>query len=122
MNKIAPCLVSPALKRTGHYGDVLPDDVGLAQIRLDWHVCPRVPQDVLYEAMNRDDWTWRSLPAGIAQTGARALSSTACDTAIFLDDSIKECHGKKMPGISGHFDHTRGRNVMGWQSTFTSIV
>lgn len=72
-------------------------------------------KDVLYEAMNREDWNWRSLHAGIAQKAARALNSAACGTALILDDSIKERHGKKMPGISSHFDHTTGRKVMGQQ-------
>ena len=30
-----------------------------------------------------------------------------------LDDSIKARYGKKMPGVSSHFDHTSGRKVMG---------
>ena len=32
-----------------------------------------------------------------------------------MDDSIKVRHGKKMPGVSSHFDHTAGRKVMGQQ-------
>jgi SRSO17 transposase len=32
-----------------------------------------------------------------------------------LDDSIQVRHGKKMPGVSSHFDHTSGRHVMGQQ-------
>jgi hypothetical protein len=35
--------------------------------------------------------------------------------AFVLDDSIKIRHGKKMPGVSSHFDHTLGRPVMGQQ-------
>jgi hypothetical protein len=35
--------------------------------------------------------------------------------AFVLDDSIKIRHGKKMPGVSSHFDHTLGRSVMGQQ-------
>jgi hypothetical protein len=34
--------------------------------------------------------------------------------AFVLDDSIKIRSGKKMPGVSSHFDHT-GRHVMGQQ-------
>ena len=72
-------------------------------------------KDVLYEAMNREDWNWRSLHAGIAHKAAQALNSATTGTAFILDDSIKEHHGKKMPGISSHFDHTTGRKVMGQQ-------
>jgi hypothetical protein len=47
--------------------------------------------------------------------------------AFVLDDSIKIRHGKKMPGVSSHFDHTLGRSVMGqafvdWQSSIWLIV
>ncbi|TXL02473.1 hypothetical protein BMR09_16825, partial [Methylococcaceae bacterium CS3] len=35
--------------------------------------------------------------------------------AFVLDDSIKIRHGKKMPGVSSHFDHTLGCSVMGQQ-------
>ena len=37
------------------------------------------------------------------------------DQAFVLDDSIKQRSGKKMPGVSSHFDHTTGRSVMGQQ-------
>ncbi|MCU7879442.1 MAG: transposase [Candidatus Thiodiazotropha sp. (ex Lucinoma aequizonata)] len=32
-----------------------------------------------------------------------------------MDDSIKTRCGKKMEGISSHFDHVTGRHVMGQQ-------
>jgi hypothetical protein len=32
--------------------------------------------------------------------------------AFVLDDSIKIRHGKKMHGVSSHFDHTLGRSVI----------
>ncbi|QCW82647.1 hypothetical protein EQU24_10670 [Methylotuvimicrobium buryatense] len=35
--------------------------------------------------------------------------------ALVLDDSIQQRFGKKMPGVSSHFDHTTGRHVMGQQ-------
>jgi SRSO17 transposase len=34
---------------------------------------------------------------------------------LLLDDSIQVRHGKKMPGVSSHFDHTSGRHVIGQQ-------
>lgn len=36
-------------------------------------------------------------------------------TAFVLDDTIKIRSGKKMPGVSSHFDHTTARHVMGQQ-------
>jgi SRSO17 transposase len=36
-------------------------------------------------------------------------------SAFVLDDTIKIRSGKKMPGVSSHFDHTTGRHVMGQQ-------
>lgn len=35
--------------------------------------------------------------------------------AYVVDDSVLQRFGKKMPGISSHFDHTFGRHVMGQQ-------
>jgi hypothetical protein len=32
-----------------------------------------------------------------------------------VDDSVVQRFGKKMPGISSHFDHTSGRHMMGQQ-------
>jgi hypothetical protein len=51
-------------------------------------------------------------PSGDYQP-SRSLSKSA--KAFVLDDSIKIRHGKKMPGVSSHFDHTLGRSVMGQQ-------
>jgi SRSO17 transposase len=35
--------------------------------------------------------------------------------AYVVDDSVLQRFGKKMPGLSSHFDHTFGRHVMGQQ-------
>ncbi|MCU7911186.1 MAG: transposase [Candidatus Thiodiazotropha sp. (ex Lucinoma aequizonata)] len=35
--------------------------------------------------------------------------------AFVLDDSIKTRCGKKIEGVSSHFDHVMGRHVMGQQ-------
>ena len=72
-------------------------------------------KDVLYEAMNREDWNWRGLHFKVARKAVLQMNSPASTTAFVLDDSIKIRHGKKMPGISSHFDHTTGRHVMGQQ-------
>jgi SRSO17 transposase len=35
--------------------------------------------------------------------------------AYVVDDTVAQRFGKKMPGISSHFDHTSGRHMMGQQ-------
>ena len=35
--------------------------------------------------------------------------------AFVLDDSVKARHGKKMEGVSSHYDHVTSRHVMGQQ-------
>ena len=72
-------------------------------------------KDALYAALNQEDWNWRRLHMEIAQQAARSAKASGRHSAFVLDDSIKVRHGKKMPGISSHFDHTSGRHVMGQQ-------
>jgi len=72
-------------------------------------------KDIMYEAMNREDWDWRGLNLRVAQQAVRQLKQPGTASAFVLDDSIKTRSGKKMPGISSHFDHTTGRHVMGQQ-------
>ncbi len=72
-------------------------------------------KDVLYEAMNREDWNWRALHLRVARKALHQLTVPGTVTAFVLDDTIKIRSGKKMPGVSSHFDHTTGRHVMGQQ-------
>lgn len=72
-------------------------------------------KDVLYEAMNREDWNWRALHLRIARKALQHLAVPGSVKAFVLDDTIKIRSGKKMPGVSSHFDHTTGRHVMGQQ-------
>ena len=72
-------------------------------------------KDILYEAMNREDWDWRALNLRVAHQAVRQLKRPDMPVAFVLDDSIKIRSGKKMPGVSSHFDHTTGRHVMGQQ-------
>jgi len=69
-------------------------------------------KDALYDLMNREDLDWRRLNLEIA---IKAMPH--CDTAkaFIFDDTIKHRFGKKMPGVSSHFDHTLGRSIMGQQ-------
>jgi SRSO17 transposase len=72
-------------------------------------------KDVLYEAMNREDWNWRALHLRVARKALQQLTVPGSATAFVLDDTIKIRSGKKMPGISSHFDHTTARHVSGQQ-------
>ena len=79
------------------------------------HTFSAAGKDVLYSALNREDWNWRRLHLEIARKAVRQLGKPTLPQAFVLDDSIKIRHGKKMSGISSHFDHTSGRHVMGQQ-------
>jgi SRSO17 transposase len=72
-------------------------------------------KDALYAALNQEDWNWRRLNLEMALQTAKALKASGQSSAFALDDSIKMRSGKKMPGVSSHFDHTSGRCVMGQQ-------
>jgi SRSO17 transposase len=72
-------------------------------------------KDALYAAMNREDWNWRRLHREVAHQAVRGMNASSQPKAFVLDDSIQVRHGKKMPGVSSHFDHTSGRHVMGQQ-------
>jgi SRSO17 transposase len=72
-------------------------------------------KDVLYEAMNREDWNWRALHLRVARKALQQIAVPDSEQAFVLDDTIKIRSGKKMPGVSSHFDHTTGRHVMGQQ-------
>lgn len=72
-------------------------------------------KDALYGVMNREELDWRRLHQGIARQAVRQMKTSSAPKALVLDDSIRVRHGKKMPGISSHFDHTSGRHVMGQQ-------
>ncbi len=71
-------------------------------------------KDVLYDTLNREDLNWRRCHTLIADQAVKSLRRTI-QKAFVVDDSIVQRFGKKMPGISSHFDHTTGRHMMGQQ-------
>ncbi len=71
-------------------------------------------KDVLYDTMNREDLNWRRCHTLIADKAVKSLRRTI-KKAFVVDDSIVQRFGKKMPGLSSHFDHTTGRHMMGQQ-------
>ena len=72
-------------------------------------------KDALYSIMNREDLNWRKLNFQTAVKTINQMPDCQSAKAFVLDDSIKIRYGKKMPGVSSHFDHTLGRSVMGQQ-------
>ena len=71
-------------------------------------------KDVLYDTMNREDLNWRKFHEQIAHKTVQALKPSG-KKAYVVDDTVAQRFGKKMPGISSHFDHTSGRHMMGQQ-------
>jgi len=71
-------------------------------------------KDVLYDTMNREDLKWRKFHEQVAHKAVHALK-TSSKKAYVVDDTVAQRFGKKMPGISSHFDHTSGRHMMGQQ-------
>lgn len=61
-------------------------------------------KDVLYDTMNREDLDWRGYHRQIADKTVRTLKASG-KKAYVVDDSVLQRFGKKMPGISSHFDH-----------------
>ena len=70
----------------------------------------------MYDLLKREDINWRlfnlQTARGIYQQNTLGQSRIR---ALVLDDTIKTRCGKKMEGISSHFDHVTGRHVMGQQ-------
>ena len=76
----------------------------------------RAKKDVMYDLLKREDINWRAFnlqtAKGVYQQNTLGQSRIR---AFVLDDSIKTRRGKKMEGVSSHFDHVTGRHVMGQQ-------
>ncbi len=76
----------------------------------------RAKKDVMYDLLKREDVNWRlfnlQTAKGVYQHNGLGQSRIR---AFVVDDSIKTRRGKKMEGVSSHFDHVTGRHVMGQQ-------
>lgn len=72
--------------------------------------------NVIYDLLRREDINWRSISLTVALNVFRdqRLGDEA-DCAFVVDDSIKQRRGRKVEGVSSHFDHAEGRRVMGQQ-------
>lgn len=71
-------------------------------------------KDALYDFLNREDVNWRQLQLLTAKKVIHATDNSKL-RAFVVDDSVKIRTGRKMPGVSSHFDHLNGRCVMGQQ-------
>lgn len=71
-------------------------------------------KDALYDLLNREDLDWRKLQLLTAKKVLKANAKNS-HSAFVIDDSVKIRRGKKMPGVSSHFDHLTARCVMGQQ-------
>jgi len=80
-------------------------------------------KDVMYELLKREDINWREFNLLTAREVYRANRLHGSRIRAFvLDDSIKCRRGKKMEGVSSHFDHVTNRHVMGQQVLTLGLV
>lgn len=71
-------------------------------------------KDALYDLLKQENVNWRKLNILTAKKVIRATDKSQL-RAFVVDDSVKIRRGKKMVGVSSHFDHLTGRCVMGQQ-------
>ena len=73
-------------------------------------------KDVIYDFLKREDTHWRSFHLQVARKIYQDHQLKHCQIKAFvIDDSVKIRTGKKMGGVSRHFDHLTGRSVRGQQ-------
>ena len=76
----------------------------------------RAKKDVLYDFLKREDVDWRKFNLDTAKEVYKQQGLGASGVKAFvLDDSVKCRRGKKMEGVSSHYDHLTNRHVMGQQ-------
>jgi hypothetical protein len=70
----------------------------------------------LYRFLRRQDINWRTIVLGAARgIFDRHTLASGRESAFVVDDTLKHRRGKKVEGVSSHFDHVEGRHVMGQQ-------
>lgn len=73
-------------------------------------------KDVIYDFLKRENVNWRGLHLQIARKIYQDHQLDKCQIKAFVvDDSVKIRTGKKVGGVSWHFDHLTGRSVRGQQ-------
>jgi len=71
-------------------------------------------KDVMYDLLKREDLNWRQFQLQTAKKVIHATDDSPL-RAFVVDDTVKPRRGKKMPGVSSHYDHLTGRCIMGQQ-------
>ncbi len=73
-------------------------------------------KDVMYDFLKREDLNWRGFHTQIARKVYQEHNLKDCKLKAFVvDDSVKSRRGKKVAGVSCHFDHLTGKTVKGQQ-------
>ena len=73
-------------------------------------------KDVLYRFLRRENINWRLIAFNLARTifDKHGFHNDS-DSAFVVDDTLKHRRGKKVEGVSSHFDHTECRHVLAQQ-------
>lgn len=71
-------------------------------------------KDALYRFLRREDINWRNIALGVSRT-VYDRHGLGGESAFVVDDTLKHRRGKKVEGVSSHFDHTECRHVSGQQ-------
>jgi len=73
-------------------------------------------KDVMYDYLKREEVNWRGFHTQAARKVYIDHNLKECKIkALVVDDSVKIRRGKKIGGVSRHFDHLTGRTVKGQQ-------
>ncbi len=73
-------------------------------------------KDAVYEFFKREDLNWRGLNRQVAQVVYQHCDFQRSSLRAFvIDDTIKIRRGRKMEGVSAHYDHSLGKTVIGQQ-------
>jgi len=80
-------------------------------------------KDVLYRFLRREDINWRAIFFSVSKAAYdRHSLGRGADTAFVVDDTLKHRRGKRVEGVSSHFDHTQCRHVLGQQVLQLGLV
>ncbi len=80
-------------------------------------------KDAVYEFFKREDLNWRGLNYRVARAVyQRCGFKRSSQRAFVIDDTIVSRRGKKMEGVSAHYDHCLGKTVIGQQVVTLGLV
>ncbi len=80
-------------------------------------------KDAVHEFFKREDLNWRGLNYRVARAVyQRCGFKRSSQHAFVIDDTIVSRRGKKMEGVSAHYDHCLGKTVIGQQVMTLGLV